>query len=126
MTWFHVVFFQPTSFEAWQLLEASQFMPLEARKSTRSLGPGRALWAPVGRQRPGEWIRGSEHMAWAQVPSHQLKWKCQNALSKRLACGCGSKIGTPNGTLASGHMDQNLWPPGGLILTNTHVSWWEA
>ena len=33
----------------------------------------------------------------------------------------GSKIGTPNGTLASGNMDQNLWSPGGLILTHTHI-----
>ena len=36
-------------------------------------------------------------------------------------CGCGSKIGTPNGTLATGNMDQNLWSPGGLILTHTRV-----
>ena len=36
--------------------------------------------------------------------------------------GCGSKIGTPNGTLASGNMDQNLWSPGGSILTHTHMS----
>ena len=39
--------------------------------------------------------------------------------------GCGSKIGTPNGTLASGNMDQNLWSPGGLILTHTaHTHLW--
>ena len=37
-------------------------------------------------------------------------------------CGCGSRIGTPNGTLASGRMDQDLWSPGGLILTHAHVS----
>ena len=35
--------------------------------------------------------------------------------------GCGSKIGTPNGTLASGNMDQNLWSPGGSILTHTQM-----
>ena len=35
--------------------------------------------------------------------------------------GCGSKIGTQNGTLVSGNMDQNLWSPGGLILTHTHM-----
>ena len=29
---------------------------------------------------------------------------------------------TPNGTLASGNMDQNLWSPGGLSLTHTHVN----
>ena len=35
--------------------------------------------------------------------------------------GCGSKIGTQNGTLVSGNMDQNLWSPRGLILTHTHT-----
>ena len=35
--------------------------------------------------------------------------------------GCGSKIGTPNGTLVSGHLDQNLRFSGGLILTHTHM-----
>ena len=35
--------------------------------------------------------------------------------------GCGSKIGTQNGTLASGSMDRNLWPPVGLVLTHTQV-----
>ena len=37
------------------------------------------------------------------------------------AYGCGSRIGTPNGTLVSGNMDQNLRSPGGLILTHTHM-----
>ena len=35
--------------------------------------------------------------------------------------GCGSKIGTPNGTLVRGNMDQNLRSPGGLTLTHTLV-----
>ena len=35
--------------------------------------------------------------------------------------GCGSTIGTQNGTLVNGNMDQNLWSPGGLILTHTHL-----
>ena len=35
--------------------------------------------------------------------------------------GCGSKIGTPNGTLVSRNMDQNLcFFLGGLILTHAH------
>ena len=38
--------------------------------------------------------------------------------------GCGSKIGTQNGTLVSGNMDQNLWSAGGLILTHTHMVGW--
>ena len=38
-----------------------------------------------------------------------------------MPCGCGSKIGTPDGTLVSGNMDQNLRSPGGLILTHTRV-----
>ena len=36
--------------------------------------------------------------------------------------GCGSKIGTQNGTLVSGNMDQNLWSPGGSILIHTHIN----
>ena len=36
--------------------------------------------------------------------------------------GCESKISTPNGTLASGNMDQNLWSPGGLILSHTQMA----
>ena len=46
---------------------------------------------------------------------------------------CGSKMGTPNGTLVSGNVDQTCGPPGGLILTHTHMgphlggdSWQEA
>ena len=35
--------------------------------------------------------------------------------------GCGSNIGTPNGTLASGAMDQSLRSYGGFILTHTHL-----
>ena len=35
--------------------------------------------------------------------------------------GCGSNIGTQDGTLGSGNMDQNLRSPGGLILTHTHI-----
>ena len=35
---------------------------------------------------------------------------------------CGSKIGTPNGTLISGNMDQNLRSPGGLILTHPQMA----
>ena len=37
-----------------------------------------------------------------------------------LAAGCGSKIGTSDGTLVSGNMDQDLPSPGDLILTHTH------
>ena len=33
--------------------------------------------------------------------------------------GCGSKIGTPNRTLASGNMDQNLWRWQSLDLETT-------
>ena len=35
--------------------------------------------------------------------------------------GCRSKIGSLNGALASGNMDQNLWFFGGLSLTHTHL-----
>ena len=38
------------------------------------------------------------------------------------ANGCGSKIGTQNGTLASGNMGQNLLSPGGSIWTHTQVA----
>ena len=34
-------------------------------------------------------------------------------------CGCGSKTGTQNGTLANGNMDNNLRSPVGLFLTHT-------
>ena len=37
---------------------------------------------------------------------------------------CGSKIGTQNGTLVSGNMNQNLRSPGALILTQAHVPMW--
>ena len=36
--------------------------------------------------------------------------------------GCGSKMGTQNGTLVNRNMDQNLRSPGGLILTHTHMA----
>ena len=36
--------------------------------------------------------------------------------------GCGSKIGTQNGTLVNGTKDQNLRSPGGLVLTHTHMN----
>ena len=36
--------------------------------------------------------------------------------------GCGAKLGTPNGTLLSRNMDQNLRSPGGLILTHTRFA----
>ena len=35
--------------------------------------------------------------------------------------GCGSKIGAQNGTLVSGHMDQNLRSPGAVILTHIQI-----
>ena len=37
------------------------------------------------------------------------------------ACGCGSKNRYLNGTLVSGHIDQNLRNPSCLILSHTHV-----
>ena len=36
--------------------------------------------------------------------------------------GCVSRIGTPNGTLVSGNMDQNLRNPSCLILSHTHIA----
>ena len=35
--------------------------------------------------------------------------------------GCESKIGTQDGTLVNGNMDQNLRSPGGSILTHTLI-----
>ena len=40
---------------------------------------------------------------------------------KKTHC-CGAKLGTQNGTLVSGNIDQHLWSPGGLILTHAHMS----
>ena len=37
------------------------------------------------------------------------------------SCGCGSKIGTPNGTLVSGNLNQNLRNPSCLILSHTQI-----
>ena len=36
--------------------------------------------------------------------------------------GCRSKMGTQNGTLVNGNMDENLWVPGGSILTHTQFA----
>ena len=40
---------------------------------------------------------------------------------QKLTFGCGSKIGTQNGTLVNGSMDYNLRFSGGLILTHTRL-----
>ena len=56
-------------------------------------------------------------------PGHlaRLSLEVERAAIAQYSFGCGSKIGTQNGTLVSGNMDQNLWSPGGLILTHTHL-----
>ena len=53
------------------------------------------------------------------VHAERLSCGCKQSLSPLY--GCGSKIGTQNGSLASGNMDQNLRSPGGLILTHIRI-----
>ena len=65
-------------------------------------------------------LRASLLVPFSGCRSPSVRSGLQNKMLTRTN-GCGSNIGTPNGTLVRGNMDQSLRSPGGLILTHTQM-----